>query len=175
MKINNRKILIFPEYHLTDFPPQTPLTRQQAHDILAAYKKQGLDLLVSGYVEQEEDRLYSSCLVIDGPNTYNIRKDFPYKDEADFISPSPEKRNPVDLSIGLTLFVICHDYSFLLRGAYQQLVETHDIENFILISAMFENFQENTEKCISYCRKNRIKRFISSDRFFGLNATDVMV
>ena len=86
MKIKNRNVIIFPEYHLTDFPPRITLTRNDVYYILIAYKKFDFDLLISGYVERNDANLYSSCLIIDGENIHNIRKNRPYKDETEIIS-----------------------------------------------------------------------------------------
>jgi len=53
MNINGKKILIFPEYHLTDFLQQVPLTKEEAYKTLDGYKKFGFDILISSYVEPE--------------------------------------------------------------------------------------------------------------------------
>jgi predicted amidohydrolase len=74
MEIKGKKILIFPEYHLTDFPPQVPFTKEDAYQTLAEYKKFGFDILISGYVETETNESFSSCLVIDGEEIHNVRK-----------------------------------------------------------------------------------------------------
>lgn len=173
MKINGKNVLIFPEYHLTDYPPQVPLLKQEAYDLLVEYKKHEFDILISGYVEKEEKRNFSSCLVIDGTETHNFRKSHPHKEEINFISPSSDKKSPCQLSIGQTLFIICREFSLLTSGEYQDVVDKGDIENLILISAMFHKFEENTKMCLRYCKENKIKRFITSDRFFGLNAFEV--
>ena len=73
MIINNKNILIFPEYHLTDFPPQIKMSQNEAHDTLILYKNFEFDILIAGYVEENEGELYSSCLIIDGDNNFNIR------------------------------------------------------------------------------------------------------
>ena len=39
MIIKNKKILLFPEYHLTDFPPQVKLTQGEAYNALLMYAK----------------------------------------------------------------------------------------------------------------------------------------
>ena len=173
MRINGKNILVFPEYHLTDFPPQTPLTMQEAYELLMAYEKHGFDVLISGYVERENNNNFSSCIVIDDGKTHNIRKVRPYKDEEKFISPSTDKKNTIDLSIGKSLFIICHEFSLLLEGEYQDIIAKSDIDNLILISAMFHKFEENTKTCLNYCKEHKIKRFVTSDRFFGLNVTEV--
>lgn len=103
MRVNDKKVLIFPEYHLSDFPPQALLTKQDAYDILSSYMKFGFDILISGYVERDGDKNYGSCLVIDGTNTWNIRKNRAYKDEIGIITAGTEANNPIDLSIGLSL------------------------------------------------------------------------
>ena len=56
MIINGKNILIFPEYHLTDFPPHVQLSREEAHNILKWYEKFGFDVLISGYVEKENNK-----------------------------------------------------------------------------------------------------------------------
>jgi predicted amidohydrolase len=173
MKIKNKKVLIFPEYHLTDFPPQISLSSQEAYDLLIAYKKFGFDILISGYVESDEINNYSSCLIIDGENIHNIRKSRPYKDEIGIISSGIEINKPINLSIGLSCFVLCHELSFLLNEEYKNIFKHEIIENLILISAMFYKFKENSERGLDFCRKYKIKRFITADRFFGVNQTEI--
>ena len=70
-------------------------------------------------------------------------------------------------------FVTCHEISFLLNGEYQDIIDQSDIENLFVISAMFHKFEENTKMCLNYCKQHKIKRFVTSDRFFGLNVTEV--
>lgn len=86
MKINNKKILIFPEYHLTDFPPQIKMSQDDAYGALMSYEKFGFDIFMAGYVEVDQGSLYSSCLVIDDGNIFNIRKRYLYKDENKIIT-----------------------------------------------------------------------------------------
>lgn len=52
---------------------------------------------------------------------------------------------------------------------YQAIFKRERIENLILISAMFYKFQENSEKGIDFCKKFKVKRFITADRFHGVN------
>jgi predicted amidohydrolase len=173
MRINGKNILIFPEYHLTDFPPQATLTKNEAYEILMAYEKYGFDVLISGYVERESSNMFSSCIIIDDGKMHNIRKLRPYKDEVKFISPSTDKKHTVNLSIGQSLFIICHEFSLIFKGEYLDIIAQSDIDNLILISAMFHKFEENTKKCINFCKDHKIKRFVTSDRFFGLNVAEI--
>ena len=173
MRINGINILIFPEYHLTDFPPQALLSRQEAYEMLLPYKRFGFDVLISGYIEKAHNEKFSSCLVIDDKEVHNVRKKYPYKDEINIISPSTDENKPIALSIGLSLFIRCHDFSFLLDGEYQDTIDQGRIDNLILISAMFHKFQENTNRCLKFCKALGIKRFITSDRFFGLKQTEI--
>ena len=78
MRINGINILIFPEYHLTDFPPQALLSRQEAYEMLLPYKRFGFDVLISGYIEKARNEKFSSCLVIDDKEVHNVRKKYPY-------------------------------------------------------------------------------------------------
>jgi len=173
MNINGKNILIFPEYHLTDFPPQVPLLKQEAHNILSGYEKYGFDVLISGYVETENKKNFSSCIVIDGEKTFNVRKIHVHKDEQSIITPSKEMKRPIDLSIGRTLIIICREFKFLNEPEYQSIVEKGDIMNLLLISAMYHKFEENTAICLKYCKEYKIKRFITSDRFFSLKITEI--
>ena len=167
MQINHRKMLIFPEYHLTDFPPQITLSQNQAYDILAGYKKFGFDLFIAGYVEKENGNNYSSCLIIDDNQVFNIRKQTPFKDEIGLISPSDRVNDPIPLTIGLSYFLICHDIQVLLADPPDDL-KTKNIDNLVLISAMFFNFKETMAEGVAFCRRNNIRRFITSDLFYGV-------
>jgi predicted amidohydrolase len=174
MNINGKNILIFPEYHLTDFPPQVPLAKKEAYNILDGYKNFGFDVLISGYVEKDNNENYSSCLIIDGENTYNVRKKHVDEDEQKVINPCVEKKEPIELSIGRTLIIICVEFKSLIESEYTNIDKQGNIENLLLISAMFHKFEENTEKCLNYCKDYKIKRFITSDRFFGTKMNEIL-
>ena len=173
MNINGKNILIYPEYHLTDFPPQVHLAKEEATNILDGYKKFGFDVLISGYVEKDNNKNYSSCLVIDGEKTHNVRKTRVHEDEQKIINPCIDKKEPIELSIGRTLIIICVEFKSLTAGEYTDIDMKGNIDNLLLISAMSHKFEENTAMCLKYCKKNQIKRFITSDRFFGLKITEI--
>jgi predicted amidohydrolase len=173
IKINGKSVLILPEYHLTDFPPQIALTSEEAYGILKEYEKYGFDVLISGYVERENDKNYSSVLFIDDGKTHNVRKSHLYSDEQEIISPNEAPRRSVELSIGKTLLVICNELKFLNDHEYQCIVRNEEIVNLLLISAMFYKQKDNTEQCLGYCKDHGIKRLITSDRFFGLEITEI--
>ena len=170
MIIGNKKLLIFPEYHLTDFPPQVKMSSDEARTMLMMYSKYGFDILIAGYVEIAEENLYSSCLIIDESNTFNIRKRYPYNDENKIIIAWHGKNSPVELSIGKSYFLLCNDLNKELdRG--MDLIQ--NIENFFLISAMFNNFEENIKSGIAYCKQYNVKRFIYADRFNGIKQQEI--
>jgi predicted amidohydrolase len=172
MKINNKKILIFPEYHLTDFPPQIKMSQVEAYDALMIYEKFGFDVFIAGYVEVDAGSLYSSCLVIEGRNVFNIRKRYPYEDEKKIITAWNGANSPIELSIGLSYFLLCHDFTLELTEQ-KNITVNQNIENLFLISAMFYRFSENLKAGIDYCKKCKIKRFITADRFNGIIQTVV--
>ena len=115
MIINNRKILIFPEYHLTDFPPQIKMSQDEAYDTLMIYKNFGFDIFIAGYVEENEGNSYSSCLIIDDGNTFNIRKRYPYNEENKIITAWRGDNSPIELSRGRSYFLLCNDINVELR------------------------------------------------------------
>jgi hypothetical protein len=47
------------------------------------------------------------------------------------------------------------------------------VMNFLLISAMFYKFKENTAACLNYREENDINRFTASDRFFDIKITEI--
>jgi len=51
MKIEGKEVLLFPEYHLTDFPPQISISKDIAVDLVKPYQMLNADLLIVGYVE----------------------------------------------------------------------------------------------------------------------------
>lgn len=167
MIINNKNILIFPEYHLTDFPPQVKMSLDEAYNTLIAYKNFGFDIYIAGYVEENEGNLFSSCLIIDGGNTFNVRKRYPYNEENEIITAWHEANFPLELSIGRSYFFLCNDISAELKEQNNRIMD-QNIENLFLISAMFYNFNENVKAGIDYCKKYDIKRFITADRFNGI-------
>jgi predicted amidohydrolase len=167
MIIDNKNILIFPEYHLSDFPPQVKMSRDEAYNTLMAYEDFGFDIYVAGYVEENEGKLYSSCLIIEDGNASNVRKRYPYDEETKIITAWHGDNPPVELSIGRSYFLLCNDISVELKEQ-NHMISNHDIENLFLISAMFYNFIENVKAGIDYCKKHEIKRFITADRFNGI-------
>ena len=173
MLINDQKVLIFPEYHLTDFPPQIELSQLQAYELLKEYKRFGFDVLIAGYVEKERGELFSSCLVLDKGKIFNVRKQFPYKDEGTIITAGAAINTPIELSIGLSYFFLCNDLTAILSGNEKNIIPK-DIENVFLISAMFNKFDENMKLGIDYCERHGIKRFISADRFNGIKETIIV-
>jgi hypothetical protein len=46
--------------------------------------------------------------------------------------------------------------------------ESPPVENIFLISAMLHNFDETRANTIAYCKRWNVKRFISADRFNGI-------
>jgi len=167
MIIDNKNILIFPEYHLTDFPPQIKISQNEACDILMLYKKYGFDILIAGYVEENEGKLYSSCVIMDGDNNINVRKRHPYNEELKIITPWRGNNDPIELSIGRSYFVLCNDIVADLTDQ-RNMNRGEDIENLFLISAMFNNFDENVKAAIDYCNRFNIRKFVTVDRFNGV-------
>jgi len=174
MIIKRKNVLIFPEYHLTDFPPQFSMSQKQASLLLKPFFTYGFDLIISGYVETSNGLNYSSCIICDQENIYNVRKRFPDKKEIEKITAGETILKPTKLSIGTSYFLICKDISVELKnGKMDQLVEKYQIENLFLISAMFYNFQKNVDLGKEYIKKKNIQRFIIADRFNGIKQFEI--
>lgn len=116
MQLSERSILIFPEYHLSDFPPQISFTQHEAEMILNEWNVSGMDIIISGYAEKSGDDLFSSCLVIDQGNVHNIRKKYPFHDEEDIICSGSREFSIVPLSIGRCYFFLCNDITVELEN-----------------------------------------------------------
>ena len=143
------------------------MSQEAARNTLMMYQNYGFDIYIAGYVEKDKGDLYSSCLVIDNGNTYNIRKRYPYNDENEIITAWTGGNSPLELSIGKSCFFICNDLNMEFRKR-TDFTEIQNIENLFLISAMFNNFSETLKAGIRYCKQFNIKRFITADRFNGI-------
>ena len=162
------KIALFPEYHLSDFPPQLIFTAEEASLIVRSAKKPGIDIIVAGYVEAYYKKYYSSCIIIDHDNTFNIRKKYPYKDEDSIISPGTQKHQVIPLSLGNSYFFICNDVTQeILKTDFELFLKKNQIRIFFLISAMEKNFYYWLKELEQFARCNNVEKIYYSDRFCG--------
>jgi predicted amidohydrolase len=97
--IEGKKLLLFPEFELTDYPPQLCMN---AHMAKACMRHSTADISIAGFVETAGKKQFSSCVVIDGRNEYIVRKFKPFHTEVGAISGNDEKPHVLPLSIGRT-------------------------------------------------------------------------
>lgn len=174
MNVYGRELVLFPEYHLSDFPPQINFTQCEAEDVLCVINVNKADLIISGYVERFENNIYSSCLILDQGKAYNLRKKYPYKDENKFIISGDKGFQVISLSIGKSYFFICNDITYELdNNEFSRYLEENSIENIFLISAMGMNFDKCMEKLKSRAKQLGAKNVIYCDRFNGIGLFNV--
>jgi len=124
-------MILFPEYHFSDFPPQSSFTKDKIIELVKDYYNE-TDLCIAGYVEFSEEKLYSSVIIKDGSNFTNLRKKFPYQDEQEVITGDPEQCSIMDLSIGRSYFFICNDLAVELKEL--------DLESILLKTELIMSF-----------------------------------
>lgn len=102
------EITLLPEFHLTGFTPEEAITPSQAAEIVSPLPG---DVVVAGYVERDNNSFYSSAIVVDrGGSIHNIRKSEPWgRKEKSWLTGSHCAPPLLELSIGLTIVVICRD------------------------------------------------------------------
>lgn len=166
-------MLVFPEFHLSDYPPQRTFRQAQVKDILKIFQRNEEDVVISGYVEEDLNVLYSSCMILDGRKEYNLRKRNPYKDETSIISGGESRIKVLNLSIGLSCFFICWDIKEITEPYIEELFRVNKIENVFLISAMLNSFSKNVDNLSLFCERYRVKKLIISDRFHGKEIRDL--
>jgi predicted amidohydrolase len=168
MHINDKTIIIFPEYHLSDFPPQTCFTRTQAETVLRIAYAGKADIIISGYVEERQDKLFSSCLIIDKERIFNIQKKYPYEEENQYINPGDPNYQVIPLSIGASYFFICNDVvKELNHDDFRSFLASQSIKWFFLISAMGKNFDKNVELLIKTAEHAKVQNVVYCDKFNG--------
>ena len=168
MEFNDKKVLIFPEYHLSDFPPQIVYTQYDVEKVVKALALKS-DIVITGYVELYGDKLYSSCLINDGGLVYNIRKKYPYSNEEKIICGGSPDYRVLELSIGKSYFFICNDITVELeKRRLHDFLSTNGVENIFLISAMGKNFEKWHHELKDIAFRIGIKNVIYCDRFNGI-------
>ena len=166
IEIEDKTILLMPEYELTDYPPINPLTQEEA-----AERIQGLDadITIAGFVESSAGKLFSSCIVLEERNIHIIRKNKPYTTEVDIICESVDIPPVLDLSLGKTIILICSDaILFGEEDAYLQNWNAVGVEIAILVSAWKHNFGKAVEVMNHIVDAVGIKHCYIIDRFNGL-------
>ena len=104
----SKHITLLPQYHLTGYENGKGITQEEAMELACGL---GDGVVVSGYVEQDGDRFYSSAIVLDGDNgLLNVRESEPWgRSEKSWMSGSHHPPPALDLSIGRTLVILCVD------------------------------------------------------------------
>ena len=169
MIIKEKSIIVYPEFHFSDFPPQIYFSKNEISNILKNIKNiSRSDIIISGYIEKENDKLYSSCFIIDGETTFNIRKKYPYGKEKDVILAGDSSFKLIPLSIGNSYFFICNDITVELETKQlNDFLKDNFVENLFLISAMKKNFDKWIKKLKMKAEKLNVERIIFCDRFNG--------
>ena len=167
MRLGDKSLVLYPEYHLTDFPPRIAYRQSEVEAILRIINAKA-DIIVSGYVEGDGNEQYSSCLIIDGDRVFNIRKKHPYSDEIDIISNGNPEFILLPLSVGESCFFVCNDITYELNdGLFHKFAYSHNITNFFLISAMGKNFNKWFNRLKETSKQLGVKNVIYCDRFNG--------
>jgi predicted amidohydrolase len=101
-------ITLLPEFHLTGLPPEKAITPSQAAEMVSPLPG---DVIVAGYVEQDNGLFYSSAIVVDrGGSIHNIRKSEPWgRTEKEWLTGSHCAPPALELSIGPTIVILCAD------------------------------------------------------------------
>jgi len=164
--IDDKLLMLLPEFELTDYPPKVTLTQHEAQELLVA---SDADITIAGFVESDGTKLYSACIVKDGYNTYFIRKRKPYGDEKDMLSANEGGYSVLPLSIGNSVVILCADALDLGEDIeFLEMCREQYVENIFLVSAWKEMFSLGMETMNRLSDELGPKHCIIIDRFNGL-------
>ena len=166
IKIDGKKVLLLPEFELTDYPAKNPLSVKKASQIL---KRFDADIKIAGFVEENMSKFYSTCIVLDNKNTNVVRKYIPWKTEKDILDPSFERHSFLNLSIGKTIILLCSDTRLFVNDdlfIYQCL--ENKVSNVFLVSAWLRNFDKAIYLMNNLTKELNLRHCYIIDRFYGL-------
>lgn len=166
ISIEGKEVRLFPEFELTDYPPQFFMDAQMAKDCL---RNGTADISIAGFVEAFGQKRFSSCVVIDRSNEYIVRKFKSFRTEIGTISGYDEKPHVLPLSIGNTVIILCSDLRLFIKDAYFLDYCRHFGANIgILLSAWKHGFQEAIDLMRVFRDKIDLTESLIIDRFNGL-------
>lgn len=166
INFEGKKVRLFPEFELTDYPPQLCMNAQMA---IAWIRNSTADISIAGFVETAGKKQFSSCVVIDGRNEYIVRKFKPFRTEVGTISGNDEKPPILPLSIGNTVIMLCSDLRlFMTDDDFLDHCKQFGIKIGILLSAWKHNFHDAIDLMRAFRDKTDLMESIIVDRFNGL-------
>lgn len=166
LDIEGKKVRLFPEYELTDYPPRFCMNAQMAKSCM---RHGAADISIAGFVETDGKKRFSSCVVIDGRNEYIVRKYEPFRTEVGTISGNDEKSPVLPLSIGNTVIMICADLRlFMADDHFLSHCRQFGTKIGILLSAWKHGFRDAIELMRGFRDKTGLMESIIVDRFNGL-------
>ena len=166
IQIEGKKVLLLPEFELTDYPAKHPLSVKQASKIV---EKFDADIKIAGFVEQNRSKLYSTCIVLDNTNTHVVRKYVPSKTEKNVLDPSFERPSFLNLSIGKTIILLCSDTKlFVNDDLFIAKCLDGKVRTVFLVSAWGRNFVNAIKLMSNFAKKSNLKHCYIVDRFHGL-------
>lgn len=163
--LHSKRLLLFPEFELTDFPAPRPLTRAEAEALVAT---EDADLVIAGFVEADGPQRYSACIIRDGARCFGVRKAAPWPDEQALIQPSGYAPQVLPLSIGNTLILICADARRYVDDiAFRRSLEGR-VDNALLVSAWLHGYDWAEDAMRRLADDLGLKAALIIDRFHGL-------
>jgi predicted amidohydrolase len=166
IKIKGKKVLLLPEFELTDYPTKHPLSVKKASQIVGQFDA---NIKIAGFVEKNLSRLYSTCIVVDGTNVHVVRKYIPSKTERDVLDPSFERPSFMNLSIGKTIILLCSDTKiFANDDLFISQCLDNKARNVFLVSAWLKNFDKAIKLMTNLAKELNLRQCYIMDRFHGL-------
>ena len=166
IKIEGKKVLLLPEFELTDYPAKHPLSVKKASQIIEKFPA---EIKIAGFVEKNVSKLYSTCIAVDGTTIHVTRKYIPSKTERDVLDPSFQRPSFLNLSIGKTTILLCSDTKLFVNDDLfiNQGLESR-ARNAFLVSAWLNNFDKAIKLMSNFSKKLKLKHCSIIDRFHGL-------
>ena len=165
--LNGKAVLLLPEFELTDFPTDTPISRQEAEGLL---RTGHADVAAAGFVEKSDGRKrFSSCLIVDGSNVHLVRKCAPHETETGMFDGSGDEPGILPLSIGKTIVFMCSDLGrYCTDERFLEKCRCSGIQVAILVSAWLHNFPKAVALMTEFARTTGAGHCLIIDRFNGL-------
>jgi len=167
VQLNGKAVLLLPEFELTDFPTDAPISREEAERLLRTGQA---DASVAGFLEKSDDgRLFSSCLIVDGENVHLVRKCAPHETERGVFDSSREEPGILPLSIGKTIVFLCSDLGrFCTDERFLEKCKCSGVQVVLLVSAWLHNFPKAVALMAEFARTTGAEHCLIIDRFNGL-------